>query len=142
MWRMVFEPGTLKAIGRTGGKQILTSEVKTAGKPAKIVLAADRKAINADGRDLSFITVKILDKEGLAVPYADNLVRFSISGTGKIAGVDNGLQTSTESFQADQRKAFHGLCLVVVQSDEQPGQITLQAESDNLESASIIIESK
>jgi beta-galactosidase len=142
MWRMSFEPGTLKAIGRTAGKEIITSEVKTAGKPAKIVLAADRNSIIADGRDLSFITVKIVDKEGIPVPSADNLVRFSISGAGKIAGVDNGLQTSTESFQADYRKAFHGLCLVVVQSNERPGQITLQAESDDLESASIMIESK
>ena len=99
-------PGTLKAIGRTGGKEILTQEIKTAGVPAKIVLDADRNVITADGKDLSFVTVKVLDAQGTLVPYADNLIHFDISGEGTIAGVDNGLQTSMESFKTNERKAF------------------------------------
>jgi beta-galactosidase len=142
MWRLSFEPGILKAIGRSDGKEILSREIKTAGKPAKILLTADRDKIAAGGRDLSFITVQVCDQQGTPVPQADDLIRFSISGAGRIAGVDNGLQTSAESFQADYRKAFHGLCLVVIQSTEQRGQIILKAESDNLESSSITIESK
>lgn len=142
MWRVVYEPGTLKAVGWKDGKEFLITENKTAGKPAKIILETDRKLIKADAQDLSFITVKVLDEKGILVPYVDNLIQFKISGEGKIAGVDNGLQTSMESFKADFRKAFNGLCLAVVQSTERPGQITLNATSEGLEGASVIINSK
>ena len=142
MWRLSFAPGTLKAIGRTGGKEILVREVKTAGASAKIVLEADRKVITADGSDLSFVTVKVLDEGGTLTPRADNLINFEITGEGKIAGVDNGLQTSLEPFKANYRKTFNGLCLAVIQSTEKAGKITLRATSDGLEEAAIVIESK
>lgn len=142
MWRVPFSPGTLKAIGRTNGKEILIQEIKTAGAPAKIFLEADRKKINADGKDLSFVTVKILDDKNVFVPYADNLVNFEISGEGKILGVDNGSQTSLESFKANHRKAFNGLCLVVVKSEKSAGKILLKASSNGLQSSSIEIQTK
>jgi beta-galactosidase len=142
MWRVPFSPGTLKAIGKTGGKEILIKEIKTAGTPAKINLEADRKIINSDGKDLCFITVKILDDKNVFVPYADNLVNFEISGEGKIIGVDNGLQTSLESFKANHRKAFNGLCLVVIQSQRNAGKIFLKASSEGLQSALIEIQTK
>ena len=142
MWRLPFTPGTLKAIGRTDGKEIQTQEIRTAGTPAKITLEADRNVIKADGKDLSFITVKILDEEGILVPHANNLIQFDISGQGKIAGVDNGLQTSDEPFKANYRKAFNGLCLVVVQSNEKAGKITLRATSEGLKESLIVVDSK
>ncbi len=142
MWRLSFTPGILKAIGFTGGKEILTREVKTAGAPAKIVLEPDRNVIASDGRDLSFVTVKVLDEGGTLAPHADNLIRFEISGEGKIAGVDNGLQTSHEPFKANYRKAFNGMCLVVIQSTEKIGDITLKATSDGLEESTVKISSK
>ena len=142
MWRLKYEPGTLKAVAITGGKEMLTKEIKTAGEPAKILLEADRDNINADGIDLSFVTVKILDDEGNFVPYADNLVNFKIEGEGKIVGVDNGLQTSHESFKAEYRKAFNGMCLAVVQSNYRAGEITLTASSEGLTENSITIVSQ
>jgi beta-galactosidase len=142
MWKVPFTPGTLKAVGRTEGKEILTQEIKTAGAPAKIVLEADRNVISADGKDLSFVTVKVLDEAGTLVPNADNLIHFSVSSEGRIVGVDNGLQTSHESFKAHERKAFNGLCLSVIQSTEKAGRITLDATSDGLKESSIVIESK
>jgi beta-galactosidase len=142
VWRVPFSPGTLRAVGRTGGKEILVREIKTAGPPAKVSVEADRSTIDADGRDLSFITVRVLDEAGTMVPDADNLIHFKLSGDGKIAGVDNGLQTSHEPFQAKERKAFNGMCLVVVQSNEKPGQIKLEAESDGLVGSSIMIHAK
>jgi beta-galactosidase len=142
MWRLPFSPGTLRAVGRKGGKEVLAREIRTAGTPAKVSLEADRSTIDADGRDLSFITVRVLDEAGTMVPYADNLIHFKLSGEGKIAGVDNGLQTSLEPFQANERKAFNGMCLVVVQSNEKPGQIELEAESDGLAGSSVMIHSK
>ncbi|MBD0287712.1 MAG: glycoside hydrolase family 2 protein, partial [Flavisolibacter sp.] len=142
MWRVNYEPGTLKAISRKNGKAVLTREIKTAGKPAKIQLVADRKTIKADDEDLSFITVKILDAAGNLVPDADNIVHFKIKGEGFIAGVDNGLQTSMEPFKADYRKAFNGLCLAIIQAKEKAGTIVLEATSDGLQSDTIVIQSK
>ena len=142
MWRLQFEPGTIKAVARTDGKEVLTKEISTAGEPYQIALEADRENITADGIDLSFITVKILDENGNLVPNADNLVEFKVKGPGKIAGVDNGLQTSHEPFKADYRKAFNGMCLAVIQSAEENGDITLTAVSKDLKSNEIIIHTK
>ena len=142
MWRINYEPGTLRAISRLKGKTVLSQEIKTAGKPAKIALTADRQIIQANGEDLSFVTVRVLDAAGNLVPDADNLVDFKISGQGFIAGVDNGLQTSMEPFKASCRKAFNGLCLAIIQSLGKPGKIELRASSKGLEGASILIEAK
>jgi len=142
MWRVSFTPGALKAIARKGGKEILTQEIKTAGKPAKIKLTADRQTINADGKDLSFVTVAIVDKDGVLVPNADNLVKFNIEGNGTIAGVDNGYQISHEPFKASYRKAYNGLCLAVVQAKRKSGNITLTAVSEGLQNEKIVIEAK
>ncbi|AKD02096.1 beta-galactosidase GalB [Pontibacter korlensis] len=139
MWRIPYQPGTLKAVSRKGGQEVLTREVKTTGAPAKIVLEADRRNINADGKDLSFVTVKIVDKEGNVVPKADNLVRFNVEGNAFIAGVDNGLQTSMEPFKTNQRAAFNGLALVILQAKEEAGEVKLTATSKGLESESVTI---
>jgi len=141
MWRLAYEPGTLKAVGKRG-KEVLTEEVKTAGAPVKIVLQPDRNVISADGRDLSFITVKVLDDKGTLVSDAGNLIRFKISGEGKIAGVDNGCETDLGSFKADHRKAFNGLALVVLQSNGKTGTVTLEAASDGLEGSTVVVQSK
>ncbi len=142
MWRVQFIPGILKAIGRKNGKETLIREIRTATQPYKIFLEADRNVIKADGKDLSFITVKILDMNNTLLPYADNLLNFEIQGEGKIVGVDNGCQTSHEPFKANYRKAFNGLCLVVVQSTEKSGKIKITARAENLLPASIELETK
>ena len=142
MWRIPFEPGTLKAVSRLNGKTVLTREIRTAGKPAKIMLTADRNTLKSDGTDLSFVTVKILDAEGNLVPDANNLVNFTVKGEGFIAGVDNGSQTSMEPFKASYRKAFNGLCLAIIQSKEKAGRILLKATSAGLKSSELVIEVK
>lgn len=139
MWRVNYEPGTLRAVTYKDGQQVLEKTIHTAGKAAKIELTADRSTINANGKDLSFITVKILDENGNLVTDADNLVHFDVSGAGTIAGVDNGYQASMESFKADHRKAFNGMCLLIVQSDGNSGEINIEANSEGLESSSLII---
>ena len=134
MWQVPFEAGTLRAVSRMNGKTILTREIKTAGRPAKIELIADRKIIKADGKDLSFITVKILDNNGNLVPGADNLIHFHISGAGSIAGTDNGYQADITSFKSHQRKCWKGMALVIIQSSEKKGNITLTAAAKELQS--------
>ena len=139
MWRVPFTPGTLKAISRTAGKEVLVKEVKTAGPPAQLVITADRSAIKADGNDLSYLTVDVVDANGVIVPNAENLVKFQFEGPGTIVGVDNGDPVSHESFKAPQRKAFHGKCLVVVQSGEKPGIVKLTASSEGLPAVTVEI---
>jgi beta-galactosidase len=141
-WRLAFEPGLLKAVSRKNGRIVLSREVRTAEAPAKIVLTADRPAIKADGADLSFVTVKVVDKNGTVVPLADNLVEFELTGPGAIVGVDNGNQISHEPFKASQRKAFHGMALAIVQAKQKAGRIVLQAKSTGLSSSSVVISSR
>ena len=142
MWRLNYEPGILKAVSRKNGKVVLTKEIKTAGAPSQISLKADRSTIHVGGEDLSFITVSILDKDGNLAPYADNDVQFSVSGAGEIAGVENGSETSLQSFKADHRKAFNGLCLLVVRSKENAGTIQIKASAGGLKASNISITTK
>ncbi len=141
-WRVKYEPGTVKAISRKNGQMVLEQEIRTAGEPAQIRLTADRRTIKADGKDLSFVTVEILDKDGTLCPNADNLVRFEVSGNTSIAGVDNGSPYSMERFKDNKRKAFYGKCLVVLQNDGTKGMSTLKAISEGLEAAEITLSGK
>ena len=85
------------------------------------------------------MTVKIVDRNGVVVPLADNLIKFEVSGDGSIVGVDNGNQISHESFKGKQRKAFHGMALVIIQSKQKAGRIYLKATGENLAPASVVI---
>ncbi len=142
MWRVKYEPGTLKAISRKKGKVVMTDEIHTAGAPAKIELTADRNEIYADGKDLSFITIKILDKDGNLVPNADNLVNFKLTDGAFIAGVDNGDEVSHEPFKANYRKTFNGKALAVVQATTKPGEVTFTATAEGLAPATITLKVK
>lgn len=131
-WRLTYQPGTIKVVSRLNGNDVMTKEITTAGEPAQIKLTPDRTVLNADGTDLSFVSVEILDKDGNLCPNADNLVKFNVEGNGFVAGVDNGNQISLERFKASERKAFYGKCLVVVQNSGKKGTINLKAVSDGL----------
>jgi len=142
MWRVTYETGTIKAISRKNGKVVLTKEIHTAGAPAKIILSTDRNKITADAHDLSFVTAKVVDKDGNLVPDANNLIKFTTTGEGSVIATDNGSETDLESFKNTQRKAFNGLCLGVVQSTKKAGAIRLTAKADGLQSSSIVITTK
>lgn len=142
MWRVPFEPGEVCVVTRRDGEEVLSETIRTAGEPAALRLTADRKVLMADGRDLSFITVDVVDADGNLCPLADNLVQFEVSGPAFIAGVDNGCQTSMESFKAPLRQAFHGKCLVVVQNDGHTGRAVLKATADGLRSDKVALSMK
>jgi beta-galactosidase len=91
--------------------------------------------------DLSFVTVKIVDRNGTLAPLADNSIKFEVIG-GSLAGVDSGNQISHESFKASQRKAFHGMALAIVQAKQKPGRIVLKASADGLAPASVVINAR
>ncbi len=141
-WTVTYQPGELKAIGITGGDTIAESSLGTVGAPSRINLLADRDVILCDGQDLSYVTVELLDSLGRRHPFADSLIHFDITGPGDIVAVGNSNPMSTESFQQNQRTAFLGRCLVIVKSQNSGGRIRLRASAENLEPATIIINSK
>jgi beta-galactosidase len=142
-WTVPFRPGTLEVVAYAQGRLVARKSVATAGAPAKVVLVPDRRLLTADGEDLSFVTVRIEDRKGNLCPLAENLVRFDISGEGTLAAVDNGNAASLESFQANERKAFGGLALLVVRSKRgRPGSIGISATSAGLRAAQVSLGTK
>lgn len=138
-WTVPYKAGTLKAVGYSVGYRVNSFELKTAGSPTHITMTPDRKSITADGQDLSFVTVELLDQDNLRNPNEERLVNFSLTGPGQIVAVGNANPVSTESYQQPQRKAWKGRCLVVVKSARNAGQISLQASAKGVRPAKITI---
>ena len=138
---MKYAPGELRVVAYKHGKRWATAVMRTTGATTKLKLAADRKTVSADGKDLSFITVTVADKRGDLVPRSKNAIKFTVTGPGEIVAVDNGDATSFEPFQASERKAYNGLALVIVRATA-PGKITVTAKSEGLKLADVVIRAK
>ena len=140
---VLYQPGELKAIAYKNGKRWAEKTIRTTGKPASLSALADRSKMNADGKDLSFITVRITDKDGITVPRTSNRIAFSITGPAEIIATDNGDPTNMESFSSLSRDAFNGLCLVIIRSKAgQKGKITLTAKSEGLKETQVKVKSR
>ncbi len=135
-----YEPGTVKVVAYDAdGKAVAEEQIKTAGKPYRIVLTADRNKLIADGRDISFINVKIVDKDGNFCPDETRQIRFRVTGSGSYKAAANGNSISLESFQAPAMKLFSGQLTALVQSAETPGTIQFEASAKGVKSARITI---
>ena len=143
MWMdTVYEPGTVKVVAYDAdGNAVAEKEMHTAGKPYRIELEADRTTITADGKDLSFVTVKVVDKDGNLCPMADNEITFKVKGAGSYCAGANGDPVSLESFQEPHMHVFSGMMTAIVSSSEEPGEIVLEASSKGLKKATITIRS-
>ncbi|MEG0648123.1 MAG: DUF4982 domain-containing protein, partial [Bacteroides sp.] len=138
-----YEPGTVKVVAYDkDGKAVAETEVHTAGKPDHIELIPDRSVIAADGKDLSFFTVKVVDKHGNLCPNASNEISFKVKGEGSYRAGANGNPASLESFQTPKMKVFSGMMTAIVQSTEKGGKITLEATAKGLKKGVMTIESK
>ncbi len=138
-----YEPGTVKVVAYDkDGNAVAENEVCTAGEPHHIELVADRSTIKADGKDLSFITVKVVDANGNLCPNAQHLVKYSVKGKGWYRAGANGDPTSLELFHKPQMKVFNGMMTAIVQSTEQAGDIALTATAKGLKSAKITIKAE
>lgn len=142
MWRVEFEPGEVKVVSRKNGKQVAEQTIKTAGAPSSLRLSPDRKVVSADGKSLVFVEVEVTDKDGNLCPNAENQIFFSVEGPATIASVDNGSQFSMERFKDNKRKAFFGKCLVILQTTDNAGEITLTAKGVDLKTSRLKIESR
>ena len=135
-----YEPGTVKVVAYDkDGKAVAEKEMHTAGKPYAIRLEADRKEITADGKDLSFVTVSVVDKDGNLCPLADNEIKFKVKGKGYYRAGANGNPASLESFQRPQMKVFSGMMTAIVSSTEEAGKIVLEASSKGRKKAQLEI---
>jgi len=141
MWNdVIYEPGTLKVVALDkNGKQAAEKTIKTAGKPHQIILEADRKTITANGKDLSFVTVSVVDKNGNPCPTATNALKFKVTGKGNFKAVCNGDPTSLASFYEPQMKLFSGKLVVLVESTKNPGNLNLEVSGKQLKKATISI---
>jgi len=140
---VIYEPGELKAIAYKNGIRWAEDIFSTTETASKIELTADRATILADGKDLSFVTVRVTDKNGLTVPDASNLVKFFVEGPGEIVATDNGNAMDLVAFPSTARNAFSGLCLVIIRGYKgQTGTIKLIAQAEGLISASLEINIK
>lgn len=134
-WAIPFEPGELKAVGRTDGKQISEFVLRSAGQPSRIELLPDTTRLIADGRDVAHVEVRVVDSKGVLVPGAENEVSFKVAGPAKILGLENGDLNSVERYGVEQRQAHNGRCLAILQSLPTPGKMTLTVASPGLETA-------
>ncbi|MDQ8192392.1 beta-galactosidase GalB [Roseibacillus persicicus] len=142
-WDVPYQAGELKTIAYLDGKAVAEKAFQTAGSPAKLALSPDRSVIAADGSDLSFVTIRVLDQNGNFCPLANVQVNFRVDGPGELIAVDNGDSASTESFQAPTRKTFNGLALAVIRSKKgEAGAISLTATASNLTPIHVEIQSK
>ncbi|MFV9552265.1 DUF4982 domain-containing protein [Algibacter sp. PT7-4] len=143
MWMDVkYEPGTLKVVAfNKEGKSVSEREIHTAGKPYKIVLNPDRKTIQANGKDLSFVEVSVVDKYGTPCPTATNQLKFEVKGAGTYRAACNGDATSLELFHLPTMKLFSGKLVVLVQSTNQSGNIELSVVGNGLKSGNLKLSS-
>ena len=131
-WNQVpFEPGKIEVVSYKDGKVVARESRETTGKPVALKLTADRSTINADGYDLSYITIEAVDDKGRAVPTADLMLNYSVSGAGELFGVDNGNPADTLSLKGDKKALFSGKALGVVRSFKGiPGTARLTVDSE------------
>jgi len=140
---VLYEPGELKVIAYKKGIRWAEDVVKTTGPSIGLDASADHSVIGFDGEDLAFVTIRVIDKEGLTVPTANLPIRFSVEGPGEIVGTDNGDPSNMVSFASAEHDSFNGLCLVIVRGiSGKTGEFRLRAESPSLKDVSIKIQNK
>jgi beta-galactosidase len=125
IWKIAYEPGALKAVGRTRDVIVAEHELRTAGKPAKIIPSVDRTRLTPVWDDVVFVTATIADQSGIPVHAATDLVSFEIVGPGVIAAGDSGDTSSAEPFQASERRAYQGCCYAMLKARGPKGKLTV-----------------
>jgi beta-galactosidase len=137
---VVYQPGELRVVAYKNGTRWAEDKMVTTGKASQLTVSADRNTVRPDGNDLIFITVEVKDKDNLQVPRSSNLLNFSIEGPGKIVATDNGDATNHDPFQASSKKAYNGMCLVIVKADKGANSpFIVRASSKGLKGAEVKI---
>lgn len=140
VWKVAYEPGTLRAVARNSGVEAASDELRTAGAPSRIVLSTHRKRLRPVWEEVAFVTATVVDAAGVVVPRANNLITFALNGPGRIAAVDSAENASIEPFHVKQRRAYQGRCEAAVQGIAAGGTIVVTATAPGLGEARIEIE--
>lgn len=140
-WKVAYEPGTLRAVGRNEGQVAAAHELRSAGPARRIVLSAERPGLTADRDEVLYVTASVVDESGVENPWADDLIGFELSGPGVIAAVDSADLASHEPFQARERRAFRGRCVAVLRATA-PGRLTLRATAPGLSGAALTVDAR
>jgi beta-galactosidase len=137
VWRVAWAPGEIRAIGRNGGTIAAEHVLRTATKPAKIILSADRDRLTPNWDSVAYVSATITDENGTRIPNSSDLISFEISGPGFIAAVDSADDASHETFHAKNRRAYQGRCYAIVKRNASKGKIIVKASAPGLKSASV-----
>ena len=144
MWTDVpYEPGELKVVAYdNSGKKVEEKTVRTAGKPHHLEVVADRTALSADGKDLAYITVRVVDKDGNLCPADDRLVSFTVKGAGSFRAAANGDATCLDLFHLPRMHAFSGQLTAIVQSGAESGNLVFEAKAKGVKAGKLTLEVK
>lgn len=136
-FKVPFEPGVLRVVGHFADGSECSEVLHTPSDPAAVVMTSDKEKLLADGRDIAFVEISTVDVNGIPVGNARNRIRVEVSGAGRLVGLDNGDSTDYDSYKGDNRRLFSGKLLAMVESTLEPGEITLRAYSEGLETAEL-----
>ena len=139
LWQIPFNSGRIFAKGFINGEEVAYHELNTSGKKKALRLAADRSVIKADGRDLSYISIDVVDDKGVIVPDDQVIVTVEVTGSGKLVGLDSGDVRSEYSYKGNVYDTYFGRLQAIVQSDRKAGDIILKAKAEGLPEATLVI---
>lgn len=141
-WRAPYHKGKILAKGFNNGHEVATFELKTSGSPSRIELTADKQTINADGQDLSHVTVHLLDENGVLVPNDDREITVTVEGAGRLVALDNGDLRDSGIQKRPNKPTYFGKALAVIQSLRDEGLITIKVKAEGIPESQIRISSK
>jgi beta-galactosidase len=134
-----FAPGTIKAVGRNAGKVVAEFELKTAGKPAKIILTPDKTALSNDWNDVVYMMATVVDANGVLVPSASDMIAFDVQGAGVLAAVDSADNSDHDPFQSSRRRVFQGTNFALIKANKSAGRIAVSATAPGLAGAKSVL---
>ena len=141
VFKVPFEPGTLKAVARSGSTIVASEELKTAGKPARLVFTADKPdtPLTPDWNDARYVTATLVDEAGTRIPDSSTMIHFAVSGPASIIAVNNGNLRETDPFQASQRKLYLGNAIAILRATASSGKVTVTATADGIPAATLTL---
>lgn len=142
VWMVPYETGSIKAVAKKGGKIVAEDAQTTAGEAAKIKLSPDKTLIFANRTDVVHVAVDITDEHGIFCPHAENAIEFKVSGPAKIIGIDNGDPIDLSDYKTNVRRAFRGKVMLLIQSTDARGTISISAKSEKLKDSVVTIQSE
>jgi beta-galactosidase len=130
LFSVPYEPGELKAIAVSKGKEQAVKSLITTGPVEKIKITADRSIISKNRNDLAYLTIELTDSKGNRVPDAERKIRFMVDGEAELVAIDNGNPRDPKSFQSANVTTFHGRCLAILRPSGKAGKVTLTASCE------------